>query len=115
MKRFLSRGRKVIAMVALAAFVCAATPAQAKSPVKLQKWQGQLGVADDGITPFSLEGTASHLGQFVAHGEVEFLPAGDDGALVGDGVVVFEAANGDLLVGVVEWDVDATGDGEFAT
>src|SRR5213075_887692 len=36
---------------------------------------------------------------------VEFLP-GVAGSLVGEGVVVFEAANGDLLVGIMTWHVD---------
>jgi hypothetical protein len=52
------------------------------------------------------------LGRFTAYGEVEFVPDDDgDGSLIGDGVVVFKAANGDLLVGVVEWGAGAEGDG----
>jgi hypothetical protein len=38
---------------------------------------------------------------------VEFVPGEAAGSLEGDGVVVFTAANGDLLVGVVDWDADA--------
>jgi hypothetical protein len=67
------------------------------------------------MTPFELAGTASHLGQFLAYGEVEFLPIGGDGSLVGAGPVVFTAANGDLLVGVVTWDVGPEAGGERAT
>jgi ABC-type transport system substrate-binding protein len=78
----------------------------AQSPVKLQNWQGAIDLASpDTVHPFFLAGTASHLGQFTAHGEVEFVPGDKAGTLVGEGVVVFEAANGDLLVGVVKWEV----------
>ena len=61
------------------------------------------------MSSFTLAGTASHLGKFTAYGEVEFVPGEEEGSLEGDGVVVFTAANGDLLVGVVSWDVDASG------
>jgi hypothetical protein len=82
----------------------------AKSPVKLNNFSGAVDVLAEGPTPFSLSGTASHLGQFTAHGEVEFGPGEDQGSIEGTGVVVFEAANGDLLVGHVSWLVDADGD-----
>jgi hypothetical protein len=88
--------------------------AAGQSPVKLQKWQGAIDLTAEGPAPFSLQGTASHLGKFTAYGEVEFVPGELEGTLVGEGVVVFEAANGDLLVGVVMWDVDPAED-EFAT
>jgi hypothetical protein len=35
-------------------------------------------------------------------------------ALKGQGVAVIEAANGDLLVGVVTWQIDANGNGQTA-
>ena len=41
-----------------------------------------------------------------------FVPGDDPGSLIGDGVVVFEAANGDQLVGAVSWDVDPAIDGD---
>jgi hypothetical protein len=82
----------------------------AKSPVKLQNWIGTIDFSTDELSTFTLEGTASHLGRFTARGEVEFLPGEDEGLLEGDGVVVFEAANGDLPVGVVTWTVDAEND-----
>ena len=56
--------------------------------------------------PFTFEGNASHLGDFTARGEVVFVPVDVEDALVGEGVVVFTAANGDRLVGVTHWDVD---------
>jgi hypothetical protein len=55
--------------------------------------------------PFTLSGTASHLGKFRSYGEVVFEPGEEPGTFVGRGPVVLEAANGDLLVGVVTWEV----------
>lgn len=75
--------------------------------VELKKWSGTIDVSAAGPTPFTLGGTSSHLGQFEAYGEVDFVPGRAAGTLEGEGVVVFESANGDLLVGVVDWDVDA--------
>lgn len=98
--------RLKVTLVALLSFALAAHPALAKSPVKLQKWMGMIDLAADAPLPFVLEGTASHLGKFTAYGEVDFVPAEEGGTLVGEGVVVFQAANGDLLVGHVEWDAD---------
>jgi hypothetical protein len=101
--------------VALLAFVTlfATSPkiALAESPVKLQNWGGMIDFSAAGATPFTLSGTASHLGNFRAYGEVDFVPGDTAGSLVGDGVVVFQAANGDLLVGVVTWDVNPAVDG----
>lgn len=34
------------------------------------------------------------------------VPGQDEGTFVSEGVVVFEAANGDLLAGVTTWEVD---------
>jgi hypothetical protein len=82
----------------------------AESPVKMKTFIGTIDLTAGGVTPFTLSGTASHLGRFNAYGEVEFFPGEEEGSLVGVGVVVFEAANGDLLVGNVAWEVDAGGD-----
>jgi len=101
---------KVVMLALLTLFGTTPKFAFARSPVKLQNWQGTIDFSAERPTPFTLEGTASHLGQFTAYGEVEFLPGEQEGSLVGNGVVVFEAANGDLLVGVVTWEVDAGGD-----
>jgi hypothetical protein len=43
------------------------------------------------------------LGNFSATGEVNFIPGFVEGSQIGSGVVVFEAANGDRLVGVADW------------
>jgi hypothetical protein len=114
MKRLMVRGWKRASLIALMAFSLAVPRvATAESPVKLKKWSGTIDFSSS-PSPFELSGNASHLGQFTAFGEVTFVPGQQPGTLVGDGVVVFEAANGDLLVGIVEWNVDA-GSGDFRT
>jgi hypothetical protein len=106
---------KKVALVALLTFFqVIPLGAFAKSPVKLKNFEGAIDLEAEGPAPFVLSGTASHLGRYECYGEVEFLPGEDEGSLIGDGVAVFEAANGDLLVGVVTWEVDADGD-EFRT
>jgi hypothetical protein len=106
MKRWLVEHRKMVTMVLVVAlYTSSVSPASAVSPVKMKNFAGKVDVSATGPTPFELAGTASHLGQFTARGEVHFLPVGQNGALVGAGVVVFEAANGDLLVGATTWDV----------
>jgi hypothetical protein len=107
MKRSLVPSRTTVTIIVLAAFVVrCVTPVYAdKSAVKLQNWEGTIDFNDGGVSTFTLDGTASHLGNFSAHGEVEFVPGQQPGTLVGEGVVVFQAANGDLLAGIVTWDV----------
>jgi hypothetical protein len=121
MKRLISRHRELIAVVALVAFVVQpARPVLAVAPVKLQKWQGALDIQPGKPIPldepieFALSGAASHLGQFTANGEVSFVEGDDDDELLGSGVVVFRAGNGDLLVGDVTWRI-AGGEGELRT
>jgi hypothetical protein len=115
MRFFRKRGWNKVALVAvLTLFQVIPCGAFAKSPVKLKNFAGEIDFSAEGPTTFTLEGTASHLGNYTCYGEVSFVPGEDEGTLVGEGVSVFEAANGDLLVGVVEWDVLADGD-EFRT
>lgn len=106
MKRFQAFRWKNVALAVLLSFAVAVNPVLAKSPVKLKKWSGAIDFNADGISTFTLSGKASHLGKFTAYGEVLFEP-GQDGTLIGRGVVVFEAANGDLLVGNVTWEAQA--------
>jgi hypothetical protein len=101
---------KVVLLAVVTLFGTTPRPAAAKSPVKMKNFIGTIDVTAGGVTPFTLSGTASHLGQFTAYGEVEFLPGEEPGSLLGSGVVVFEAANGDLLVGAVAWEVGAGAD-----
>lgn len=112
MRRGISVSRKVVALLLLLSFhASSVSPALAVSPVKLHNWSGTFEPVTDSFSRFQITGSASHLGRFIAHGEVEFLPVGDDGLLMGAGPVVFTAANGDLLVGVVTWDVGAEAGG----
>src|SRR5262249_42927430 len=107
MKRFVKPTVLNIALAMVLAFIATLPPAVfAESAVKLHNWQGAVDFSAQPTTPFMLEGTASHLGEFTCNGEVVFLPGETEGSLVGHGVAVFEAANGDLLVGIVTWDVD---------
>ena len=109
-RRFIPGRRAVVAVVVVTFLARSVTPSFAVSPVKLQNWVGSVDLAAPGPVPFTLQGTASHLGKFTAHGEVEFAPGDEEGSLVGEGVVLFTAANGDQLAGVVEWDVQPGGD-----
>jgi hypothetical protein len=104
-----------LSLVATLSFCLITNPVLAKSPVKLQKWSGTIDTSADNPVPFTLEGKASHLGKFTAYGEVEFLPIDDEGSMIGLGVVVFRAANGDLLVGNATWEVDPEVDGVAAS
>jgi hypothetical protein len=104
MSRFMIPSRKMIAMLVLVAFFArSVTPALAAPQIRLNKWAGTIDFSATGPSPFTLAGTSSHLGQFTAYGEVDIVP----GENVAEGVVVFEAANGDLLVGVTMWEIDA--------
>jgi hypothetical protein len=97
-------------LLLLSFYASSVSPAVAVSPVKLRNWSGTFEPVTDSFSQFQITGAASHLGRFTAHGEVEFLPVGNDGLLMGAGPVVFTAANGDLLVGMVTWDVGAEAD-----
>jgi len=115
MKHFRALSWHKAGLVALLTFFQAfPVAAFAQSPVKLNQWDGAIDFHGVGLSSFTLQGTASHLGLFTAYGEVEFVPGEEQGSLDGEGVVVFEAANGDLLVGVVSWDVAGQG-GNFRT
>jgi hypothetical protein len=110
----LPRRRFIGTLGAAAAGALLGREAAAVSPVVLKKWDGTIDFKTQGVSPFTMRGTASHLGQFSAHGEVEFLPGDLEGAIVGEGVVVMKAANGDLLVGNVLWEAEAE-EGEGVT
>lgn len=74
----------------------------AQSAVRLNRYDAMVDIFEDGSSVFEMAGVASHLGNFNAFGEAEFVEGPVAGSMVGSGVVVFEAANGDLLVGVTE-------------
>jgi len=116
MNPFQISGVKKVVLVAVLACQMSIHPSAyaSKSAVKLQKWSGAFDTeADpDDPLPFTLEGNASHLGLFSAYGEADFVPGDEEDTLVGMGPVVFTAANGDTLVGIVTWDVGAA-DGDY--
>jgi hypothetical protein len=115
MKWFVRRVRLRVTLVALLSASLIVPPsAFAESPVELKKFQGAIDLEAPGPLPFTLSGEASHLGKFTSYGEVAFVPGEEPGTMVGEGVAVFRAANGDLLVGAVAWEV-AAGSGDFRT
>jgi hypothetical protein len=114
MKRLMRRLSQSLFFIGILCFF-QAFPVQlrAESPVKLQKFIGAINLAAaPGPIPFTLEGQASHLGNFTSRGEVKFTPGTQPDTYVGTGPAVMRAANGHLLVGVVTWEVSAR-DGEF--
>ena len=112
MKSFTILGQmKVTIFVLLTFFGLSAYAAFAQSPVKL-KGEGTIDFSTEGPSSFAFSGTASHLGQYRCHGEI--VLNSHDGAMDGvGGVAVFEAANGDLLVGIVALTTDADGIGQI--
>ena len=109
MSPFFSWTKWVALIVIVAVFNSTLPQATAVPTIDLQKWSSVIDLSQS-ISPFALEGNSTHLGNFTALGEVQFVPVGTDGSALGSGAVVFEAANGDLLVGLVNWEVDAGGD-----
>jgi hypothetical protein len=110
--RILGR-RKVTVAVVLTLLGFSAGSAFAQSAVKL-KGEGTIHLSTSGPSPFVLSGTASHLGQCTCNGEINLVPGQNQGSLDGVGVAVFQAANGDLLVGVVTYHTEADGGGQIA-
>ena len=111
MYRFFSNKRLMFVIVTIASFVARQSVfIPDKSPVKLHNWSGTIDMTANNPVPFELSGNASHLGNFVASGEASFTSL-SDGSRVGVGPVVFTAANGDLLVGEVTWQVNPEAQG----
>ena len=107
MSRFRTSSPWRVAVLTLVSVLMAVSPARAQSPLKIQQWSGAIDFGAQEVSPFELEGVASHLGKFTAYGEVRFDPdLSDEILLVGHGVIVFRAADGDQLVGVVSWTHD---------
>ena len=99
-----------VSLVILTMTVFSATSVFASPVVKLAG-TGSMTFASEGPSTFTLEGNASHLGKYTCYGEVTFGPGTEAGTLEGVGVAVINAANGDLIVGVVHWQVDQGGNG----
>lgn len=77
------------------------------------KGQAMIQLSAEGPSPFVLTGTAPHIGKYRCIGEFEFAPGDAEGSLVGVGVAVLQAANGDLIVGVVTCLLDGDGIGQI--
>jgi hypothetical protein len=82
-------------------------------PAVVIRGEGTVTFSVVGPSSFEFHGNASHLGKFTAYGEIHLTPGPDEGSIEGEGIAVFEASNGDLLVGMVNWQVDASGDGQM--
>jgi hypothetical protein len=93
-------------MVAL--FGLTADLASAQSGIKMNG-TATLIEAPTGLWALHMEGTASHLGKFTCDGELALFPGQIDGTTEGIGVAAFTAANGDVLVAHVDYQVDADG------
>jgi hypothetical protein len=109
MKGFMIAGPKKLAMVMTLVFLqifpvgCTPVPAAPQLDELSEGFTGSVDFSTEQTTPFTLQGTQEHLGAFTAQGEVDFRPGDQAGSLIGEGVAVFETANGDMLVGVVTW------------
>ena len=110
-KTFSSLCLIVIALLAVTTFCSQIASA---APVVKLTGEGFLELSNDGLSPFLVEGTASHLGKYICSGEIDFSPGAEPGSLDGEGIAVIRAANGDLIVGIVTWQIDADGDGQIA-
>lgn len=86
----------------------------AARPVVKLGGNGFVALSTDGPSSFLLQGNGSHLGRYTCAGEVEFFPGETRGTWEGEGVVAIQSANGDLLVGVASWQLDADGNGTIA-
>jgi hypothetical protein len=101
LNRIVRHYRLFFVLFTLAAPLILPGHASAQSAVKLINYHATVDIFEDGSSVFELAGVASHLGNFSATGDADFVEGPVPGSRVGTGVVVFEAANGDLLVGVV--------------
>ena len=99
----------IIAILSAAGIFAERTSA---APVVKLSGEGSIELSTDGPSPFVLQGNASHFGKYICYGEVEFSPGAEAGALEGEGPAVIQAANGDLIVGIVTWQIDADGNGQ---
>jgi hypothetical protein len=80
----------------------------------LLRLKGYWQFADDptnlGLVEFIGFGTSTHLGKWTSYGEVLFDESELPGSVVGEGVVVFQAATGEVLAAELVIEIDAAGD-----
>lgn len=69
-----------------------------------------LSLEPDGSATLAMTGTAEQLGKCSCYGELDFVFDEEEGTFAGEGIVVFTAANGDRLVGVIAMQVDDVDD-----
>src|SRR5262245_42849185 len=77
-----------------------AVPAPAQAQGR-PRGEATIRLSTEGPSPFVLAGTAPHFGRFACYGEIAFHRGAAEGTLDGVGVAVLQAADGDLIVGVV--------------
>jgi hypothetical protein len=95
----------IIALLSL----CATLPniAAADQPLGTMKVKSaNLSLGADGFGTLQMTGTAEQLGNCSCFGELDFVAGATKNTLDGQGVVVFTAANGDQLVGVITMELD---------
>lgn len=102
----------VITVILTAAGIYANSTSAA--PVVKLSGEGSIAFSIDGPSPFVLQGNASHFGKYACYGEVEFSPGAEAGTFEGEGPAVIRTANGDLIVGIVTWQINADGTGQTA-
>lgn len=100
-----------LALIGLVAFCCLfpSLRALADLPVHTIQAQGSLTVLEDGFAIALLSGTAPGMGRFVCYGELQIEPSEEASSLAADGVLVFTAANGDVIVAVTQSEVYSDG------
>jgi hypothetical protein len=98
----------VLVLLALAAFPRLVAADQPLGNMNVKSLS--LIVSDDGGAVLHATGTGEELGKCACYGEITFGPGEDVGTLDGMGVVVFRAANGDVLVGVIAAQLDTLDD-----
>src|SRR5262245_15204299 len=104
----------LLGMATLAALLAFASVAHAEVKLKIRgEWVFANEPDDLGVVWFVGQGNASHLGKWTCYGEVVFAEGDSPGSLAGEGVVVFRAANGELLVGLVEIEIAPDGSSVF--
>lgn len=105
-----------LATMALALLAVVALPhfAAADQPLGTMKVKSAaLTLGTGGFATLRMTGTAEELGNCSGYGELDVGPGDEEDTLHGQGVVVFTAANGDRLVGVIAIQVDEE-DGTFS-
>jgi hypothetical protein len=86
---------------------CVIGPPEPQLAEQRENFEGTVDFSPEKTTPFTLRGTEPHIGEYTARGEATFRSGETEGTLIGEGVAVFETADGNLLVGVLSWEAAA--------